>query len=1046
LADDNVDIKFGGDASGIASAAASASSHIGDFTNNIKTNVALSTEQLDKLTKSLTSVTENTKRAADAAAGLKSYADWAFVLGLVTAGYKGVAAAAQAEQTIVKAAADLTVAGIKTVANATSYGSGIIVDATTKWFKYAESLAYVTEYSKYTDIAAEGVTAWIGRQAIALEKWYKAGQLYTSGSLEQVEVSAALAGNISNLVNVFKDLGYDNVTRGLQDMSAELTKIKGLSNQDAASIVGAFANIPNITGPVLQTMVDVTRHLGLNAENAKKFANDYKTAMATSAAAGEAFVKKIMNDDAKVQEEHIRRLQERKKEQGLLYYFGVNGIEDEINSTNKLISVINKQRDAWLEATQAIQRETANIDILKTAVDKVVQAANTPTTVLNKLTAQSADLDKALSSNVKNATDLIRNFEKFSSKNYLDKSTSGKSDHQAIGYGFHQVDGQEVTTDTPDISREAAEKELANKVVEFQKKAASEVGPEWEALGQRVKDVLTSLAYNYGHVPGTVLAAAHGGDEDTIAEAVKALKANPGRREQEANYIQTGNISGLSGDALKAAQETHAKINDEITKQNDLLAGNNALQNAQNANLADELEGKKDSVVSQQRIVDALLEQRNSLEDINAKNTKTRELAQAQIKLEQDKNAVILAGLSLKTAQATSPGDRHEAEIAALKFKMKLAQEDKAQQLSIQSEITANNAAFSEQQKTQLRADEDVKYNELLKGLEERKIISHDEASSGVFGGLALLASDKQIEEQRTAIEQEHWKTVAALAEAGSKEQINANKRAAEVIANEQLIITKEIEKDNKAIYTDFNSTFQQVGNTLASSVMGMLQGTEKLSQVWKKLATSMVSDFVSGLFKMGAEFAAHIATQVALSLAGQQLQTAAVSTGTAERLGIEAGAAVAGLAAKAAAVVKSIMASAAETGAGVTGFLAPVLGPAAIGVGAASEATVAGMAALASFDIGAWSIPGDMPAMVHKGEMVMPAAEASYFRAMLTGAASGGNSQSSSVNAPVNFHIHAMDGASVETALRTNGRALMRAVGTAVHQGAHLGIRGISK
>ena len=85
---------------------------------------------------------------------------------------------------------------------------------------------------------------------------------------------------------------------------------------------------------------------------------------------------------------------------------------------------------------------------------------------------------------------------------------------------------------------------------------------------------------------------------------------------------------------------------------------------------------------------------------------------------------------------------------------------------------------------------------------------------------------------------------------------------------------------------------------------------------------------------------------------------------------------------------VKSITVSAGEAGAGVTAFMAPFIGPAAVAEGAAVKGAVL---SLAVFDIGAWQIDQDQIAMVHRNEMVMPAAEAGAFRSMLSSAANGG-------------------------------------------------------
>ena len=104
-------------------------------------------------------------------------------------------------------------------------------------------------------------------------------------------------------------------------------------------------------------------------------------------------------------------------------------------------------------------------------------------------------------------------------------------------------------------------------------------------------------------------------------------------------------------------------------------------------------------------------------------------------------------------------------------------------------------------------------------------------------------------------------------------------------------------------------------------------------------------------------------------------MKTAATTSGVAARTGAEQGGAAASLGAQGAAAVRSILSSAAEAFAGVFGFLAPLMGPFAIGPAAAAQATVAGMAgAVASADIGMWQVPRDQLALIHQNELVMPA------------------------------------------------------------------------
>ena len=130
------------------------------------------------------------------------------------------------------------------------------------------------------------------------------------------------------------------------------------------------------------------------------------------------------------------------------------------------------------------------------------------------------------------------------------------------------------------------------------------------------------------------------------------------------------------------------------------------------------------------------------------------------------------------------------------------------------------------------------------------------------------------------------------------------------------------------------------------------------------------------------------------------------------ERVQAEAGAAT-GLVANFAAMVKSIAASAAETFAGIFGFLAPVMGPAAVGPAAAGRRTVAGVAsAVPSFAIGSWSVPADTLAMVHAGETIIPAGPAAAFRnAMSGGAQAEAGAGAVAVNHATHFNVAARSG-----------------------------------
>jgi hypothetical protein len=113
------------------------------------------------------------------------------------------------------------------------------------------------------------------------------------------------------------------------------------------------------------------------------------------------------------------------------------------------------------------------------------------------------------------------------------------------------------------------------------------------------------------------------------------------------------------------------------------------------------------------------------------------------------------------------------------------------------------------------------------------------------------------------------------------------------------------------------------------------------------------------------------------------------------------------------------------------------VLGPAAAGPAVAGQATVmAAGAALPSFAVGAWSLPSDMIAQLHRGEMVVPAGPAGQIRDAAGRGALGGVH----VHHQTHFNVTAMDSRDVSRFLRGNSRAILGSINDSVRRGAHLG------
>jgi len=140
---------------------------------------------------------------------------------------------------------------------------------------------------------------------------------------------------------------------------------------------------------------------------------------------------------------------------------------------------------------------------------------------------------------------LLRHFEGFSSKPYWDVNA------YRGGFGSDTVtlaDGRVIPVRPGmNITREDAERDLERRGnQEFAPRAAQQVGQEiWASLPEHVTEPLVSVAYNYGSLPRSVVAAVKTGDPEKIAQAVEGLAGHNGgvnrrRRMQEAAIIRSG--------------------------------------------------------------------------------------------------------------------------------------------------------------------------------------------------------------------------------------------------------------------------------------------------------------------------------------------------------------------------------------------------------------------------------------------------------------------------------------------------------------------------
>ena len=236
-------------------------------------------------------------------------------------------------------------------------------------------------------------------------------------------------------------------------------------------------------------------------------------------------------------------------------------------------------------------------------------------------------------------------------------------------------------------------------------------------------------------------------------------------------------------------------------------------------------------------------------------------------------------------------------------------------------------------------------------------------------------------------------------------------------------------EKTGKKEEQQWKQVNSEIESSATQSLDQMLQGKLKFGQAAQQLAQKLVLDEINADTKyliqkllFNAEgLASDEATEkggLAVHLISENSKTAATVTGAALQSQANVAAAAIGSTAVAASAKQSIGAHAASAAAAVYDDVSQIpaigwiLAPAAAGV--AFVAVEAFGSLIPSLDVGAWDVPSDMQANIHRGEMVVPANFASGIRAAQNGGGDAG-SGGGGVNITFAPNVQAVDGPSVQ-------------------------------
>jgi hypothetical protein len=240
--------------------------------------------------------------------------------------------------------------------------------------------------------------------------------------------------------------------------------------------------------------------------------------------------------------------------------------------------------------------------------------------------------------------------------------------------------------------------------------------------------------------------------------------------------------------------------------------------------------------------------------------------------------------------------------------------------------------------------------------------------------------------------------------------------------------IADEARRNTDRQLASYTSAFDRIGQQGESMASGLITGTMTWQRAEQQAASAVISAVVSMAGQVLARWAATelaktmfshtgaaqrvvvaqaegasglsvIGREIAQWLGIESAKTAASTTGASVRTGLEVTAATTEAVTGRAAALGQISANAAVAASGAYAAIAmipyvgPALAPAAAATAFAGAESFAGALAVPSFAVGAWSLPGDMIAQLHKGEMIVPAFQAEAMRQGATVGGGGGAS-----------------------------------------------------
>ncbi|MGC8518464.1 MAG: phage tail length tape measure family protein [Steroidobacteraceae bacterium] len=493
------------------------------------------------------------------------------------------------------------------------------------------------------------------------------------------------------------------------------------------------------------------------------------------------------------------------------------------------------------------------------------------------------------------------------------------------------------------------------------------------------------------------------------------------------------------------------------------------------------------------RAVAYLEKQVASLKTVNVEMARERELtAQIEALHRADPNSKLLQGDTFNSQGHLTKGNAIYDQLIA-SFKRKAAAAHASGVMDLYGRlhlihVTAQDETSTPAYRAYLQQQERI--TEQVNAIEEGAARRHAQAmlqikierlrtaeAEGQITHAQELADEEALYQQEYTVQLAAYQKELALAKdkPALTARINAEIEALQDAHLQRMTAAQESAAQKQA--QAFQQAFQPISSAFTTSINGIIQGTQTMQMAVGRMLDSVLLKYIDTAIQSTVHWVAeeaqktmatvtgtetrtavesqaaalqranqeldliaHMQTEAgktAETVVGEGARTSAVVTGTATRIAVVTAAHAQEKASSSLLNMATIRADAAKAAAGaysaVVGipYVGPVLAPIAA---ATAFAAVGAYEAMASFGVGAWNIPHDMPAMVHAGETILPRPFAEEFRR--NGGALGGGIGGGGV-VENHYHIHANDAASFHDMLQRNPEALAAGMSNAIRVGA---------